>query len=437
MQINVLIGRLIVVIGASFFLYNLWKRPTTRNYLQMSLYLFPMMDFTVTPGEYGALQLMEILNYFSFFMLFRNMNIPANKPGVYYVYAGLFSVFFLIVLMGGIVSEFPGTSLLEMVKFFPIFIYAKFLIDECLQDPDFVDEVIRILRISTFIGLAFLAIQLVIGLKFTYYEGLNQNTFAVDEGGSRYPGFFQDSQANSCFLAMSSFLFLYNLPGEEKAKTKKLLYFFVVVIGIFLSGGRSGLAGFAIGMGIVFLLAGRKYLLLLIGSLSFGLIVKFFLADYFLIFNRAANIDESFKTRYELWVRAYAIFMKNPLMGIGIGNYLNYVTYHDQEQYNVVDDEYVYFSQPENGYLKLLTELGFIGCLIFLLFILIAVFRAVGLYLRKRVDHQIILLVAAILCWLFAFNTVFLIGEKRIFIMMATITCLILTYPKRKSADYE
>lgn len=434
---NVLIGRIVVVLCAVYFMYSLISKPNTRTYLLLFLYLFPVMDFTIVPGTYGAFQLMDVLNVFSLVVLFSKVNTPEKKPGIYMIYAGLFFVFTALILVGALISEFKGGSLLQMAKFFPIFIYAKFLIDECFNDPGFLKDVIKLIRISCFIAMGFLAIQLVVGLQFTYYEQLNQNAYAVDEGGRRYPGFFQDSQANAQFLSMSSFLFLFSFDEKLKVPLKNFFFFLLVMVSMFLTGGRSGLGGFVIGMGLLFLLAGRKYALLFAGAIAFGLLAKFVLADYFLVFNRQEGVSDSFATRYELWERAYEIFKSNPLFGIGIGNYLDFVTLHDQEQYAILDDEILYFLQPENGYLKLLTEFGIISFSLFMLFVLIPIVRGVVLYFRNKFDHQVILLIASLVSWLVAFNTVYSILDKRIFIMVTTLTCLILTYPKKQLPEHE
>jgi len=50
--------------------------------------------------------------------------------------------------------------------------------------------------------------QMIVGLRFTFYPDLNPNVTTDD--GIRYPGFFMDSQMNSQFLGMLSFLFLIN-----------------------------------------------------------------------------------------------------------------------------------------------------------------------------------------------------------------------------------
>jgi O-Antigen ligase len=434
---NVLIGRVVVVLCALYFAYSLLSKTNTRNYLLLFLYMFPVMDYTMVPGIYGAFQLMDFLNLFSLILLFSKTNPPKIKPAIYMIYAGMFFVFTGLILAGALISEFKWGSLLQMAKFFPIFIYVKFLIDECFNDPSFIHDVIKILRLTCFIAMIFLAIQLVVGLQFTYYEELNQNAIAADEGGRRYPGFFQDSQANAQFMAMSSFLFLFSFDEKMKVPLKNFFYFMLVVIAMFLTGGRSGLGGFIIGMAVLFLLAGRKYVMLLAGVVVCGVIIVVFLSDYFLIFNRQEGVGDSFNTRYELWERAYEIFKNNPLFGIGIGNYLDFVMIHDQEQYAVLNDEIIYFLQPENGYLKLLTEFGIIAFSIFMLFILIPVVRAIVMYLRNKFDHQVILLIASLISWLVAFNTVYSILDKRIFILVATLTCLALTYPKKQLSENE
>jgi O-antigen ligase len=434
---NVLIGRIAAVLCVIFFVYQLLRKRNTRNYVLLSLYVFPFIDFTMVPGIYGAFQMMDFLNYFSLVILFSKMNPPKIKIGMYYLFGLLLLLFLILVVIGALTSEFVTNSLIHCVRFFSIFIYAKFLIDECFNDPLFYRQVVQLLRVSCYIAMGFLAIQLVVGLGFTYYEQLNQNAYASNEAGRRYPGFFQDSQGNAQFMAMNSFLFLFCTSDDMKIKWHQYALFILSLVCIFLTGGRSGLGGFAIGMATLFLFAFRKYATLFISGAIVTVLASVFLVDYFLVFNREEGVGESFNTRYEIWVRAYEIFKNYPFLGIGIGNYLDFVTLHDQEQYAVIDDEIIYFLQPENGYLKLLTELGVVAFLIFILFLLITIVRGIYLFLKTIIDHQVILLIASLVSWMIAFNTVYSILDKRIFMLVTTLTCLIVTYPTKKQLENE
>src|SRR5690606_8230056 len=88
------------------------------------------------------------------------------------------------------------------------------------------------------------------------------------------------------------------------------------------------------------------------------------------VFSRSGTFSEDLQFRQSIWSDAYNITKDNPYFGIGWGNYQNYIMRHKQDQYLILNDEILYFDQPENGYLKVLVELGFFGFAIFLLFII-------------------------------------------------------------------
>ncbi|MBD4707917.1 hypothetical protein GUG31_08305, partial [Xanthomonas citri pv. citri] len=75
-------------------------------------------------------------------------------------------------------------------------------------------------------------------------------------------------------------------------------------------------------------------------------------------------------------------------LGIGIGNYKDYTNHYSSDQYYILkDNSILLLDQPENGYLKLLTEFGIIGFAISLLLILIPISKAMYTHLETGTNH--------------------------------------------------
>jgi len=72
---------------------------------------------------------------------------------------------------------------------------------------------------------------------------------------------------------------------------------------------------------------------------------------------RFITVDESASVRYGIWAATFKIFLSNPLLGVGLGNYREYLVHGAglSVAASFVPD------QPESGYLKVLYEVGALG----------------------------------------------------------------------------
>src|SRR5690606_4638188 len=110
-------------------------------------------------------------------------------------------------------------------------------------------------------SLLFLLVQVIVGLDFTWYPTLNPNIADSASKFIRFPGVFYDPQSHGQYLALGSFLFLIS-PSESKRKTIiiNLFIFVIAIVAISLTGSRSAFGGFAIGLFLVFILLGKRYI---------------------------------------------------------------------------------------------------------------------------------------------------------------------------------
>jgi len=404
-------------------------RKSLEHCLLYILYALPLMGLLATKTSLGGFKIFDLLSIGCLALFpktfFRGLSSLSRSTG------WLFLAFVLLLLIGSLASEFPQTSLLALLQVLPAFVYCRLLVVVCYVNPTFYSQVLRALRFSSYLLLVFIAVQLVVGLSFTFYPALNQNTYDPLHDTIRYPGFFHDSQASGQFLAIASFLFLYS-SRDEKSLKQKLLHlglFAACGVGVLLSGSRSALGGLLVGMVLLLLCGGWR---LQVSVLSLGILVGslYLLASPNLaILNRADNIDEDYKFRQSVWQEAWDISLNNPGLGIGIGNFQSYTSMHKQELYLEIDDEIVYFDQPENGYLKVLTEIGFVGFGIFLSFLLRPAGKTLIGFYNKTLDYKVLFILAAFTGWLFSFNTVYSLFDSRITIVVATLLALLITHP--------
>lgn len=410
-----------------FLAWFLKSRFTTKSYLLGVLYIFPFIDLTVTSESLGSFTVFDAVTYLSLLFLIQDFALSLRRTRAYFF---LFWLFVIILFIGCIRSEFIVNSLFSILKLLPIFIYASLFITEYYRDPSLAPAVVKGLKFTCIASIMFLAVQLFVGTKFTVYPYLNQNIFDSN-GGVRYPSYFQDPQMFSQFLAMTSLLFLIK-PGTDKPKTMYLNYacFFLAVLSIFLSGGRSGLLGLCVGALLILVFGENKYRLFILGCGVLAFLCIILLPHYFSIFSRQEGYDEAYEVRHRIWKDAFVFFRNNPIWGLGLGNYGKYVEAHSLSGYYVINGEIVYYG-TESGYLRILVETGILGFISAFLFILLPVADAIRARIKKINNENIYYLIAAVAGWMTAFSTLYTLSDDRTLVVLASLLCLLITSTKR------
>jgi O-antigen ligase len=422
---------LMVVLTAAailvFVVCLLFSRQPRKVYLLFMLYALPLIDLKITPYQWGSLSMFDGLSYVILLLRYKDF-LSIYKPNRFY-FGGFCTLVFLL-LLGSLTSSFITNSLLSILSVFPVFIYARLLMVECVRDDLFLNKMIRGLQFACLLSMAFLAVQLVVGLNFRFYDELNQNT--LDSNGTRYPSFFHDSQKYAQFLAMVSFLFLINNKNIQRPAIKNLLLFLSVAVAIFMTGGRSAFLGLSAGVFFLLIFAGVQYKKYIIaGCLAGGILIAFF-SKSLIMFNREDNFNNSFDFRAAIWQEAYEIYKAHPLLGIGVGNYKDYVSRYSQDQYLVLENEIIFLDQPENGYLKILTEFGGPAFLVAFILILGPAIGAIRAWTKKQADGRVLLFIAPIICWLVSFVSLYSLTDRRNLVVLVCL-CTFLIYLSNRS----
>jgi Lipid A core - O-antigen ligase and related enzymes len=415
-----------------FFVCLLMSRQPRRTYLLFILYAMPFIDMKITPAQYGSLTVFDGLSYFMLFMNYKDF-LSIFKVNRFYFIAFCSLVFLLI--LGSLTSFFITNSLLSFLSVIPVFIYGRLLILECVQDPEFLRKITGALKLTCLISIGFLAAQMAVGLELRFYSELNQN--ALDPNGIRYPGYFHDSQKFAQFLAMLSFLFLINWKDAQKPAIKNLLLFLVVIGAMFLTGGRSAFLGLCTGLFFLLLFAGihyKKYIIA--GCLAGGIVIALF-SQSFIMFNRQDDFNDSFDFRAAIWRDAFSIYQNHPFLGIGIGNYKDFVSRYSQDQFLILENEIIWLDQPENGYLKILTEFGAPGFFVAFSLILGPMIGAMRAWFKHQTDGRVMLLIAPVCSWLISFISLYSITDRRNLVVLGTLLALLIYSSNRLKLSHE
>lgn len=205
--------------------------------------------------------------------------------------------------------------------------------------------------------------------------------FGIDNGmtlGGRAQATLNDPNLAALYLVISfSFIMLYSNYVEKKFMIN--LSTVLILIALFLTASRGGIISILLAVVIVlfltFMLGRMRELLIFIAIMSLFLIAFLWVNETSEVLrfaiDRVTSVgSEGDGTSYRvfLWMSAFDMWTNNPLIGIGIGQFIAYST----EMYGVT-----FMNIPHNTYLTFLTETGMVGFLAFLWFPLYLFFRLV------------------------------------------------------------
>ena len=102
---------------------------------------------------------------FSFYFLFYKRKGLKNNETIAYGY--LLAFLILVVFVGFFYStvDIDSENFIKFINLFPIFIFGKIFIDECISDPAFLVSVLKCFRFMLGFALFFLFLQITLGLS--------------------------------------------------------------------------------------------------------------------------------------------------------------------------------------------------------------------------------------------------------------------------------
>ena len=422
----------IVIASVFIFFYVMCFKKGNKNsfFILYIIILYPFIRINVIPSVI-EFTLFDFLTIFYFFIFYKKKKLQNTKADIYRL-----SITILIssVIIGFLViNEFTLQSGESLIQFLSIGLFAIVLMEELNDNREFVYDIIEILKVPTLFSVVFLGCQLVFGVGFSISKELNTNI--LSEVVVRYPSYFQDPQKYSQFLAASSFIMLIDTKKSNTRYIVSIITAIIAIICILLAGGRAGLTGWILGLILVLLFGVGRYRKILLISLVFISSIAIGFSNKFSIFQREA-LGESYNFRMAIWSSAYDIFKEHPILGIGIGNYANYVAVNKPDQFWIVQNEIVIYDHPESGYLKLLIEFGLIGFCAISIIILFPVIKGFFQYLRSK-NNIILILICSLISWMVGFYSVYSLGDIRISMLITLIICMLISeikYDRRETA---
>ena len=404
------------------FLYAMLfiKEDNNKSYIKFVFIAYPFLGIDLLPS-FISTTLFVFITFI--FLVFFHQRKSTTRTGVF-SYFHLFLFLLLSIAVGLFLSpDLSKDTITDFVQLLAVFFFAKVLLDEVQHDLGFRTSILHCMKITLIFSFVFLAFQFIIGPSFSFAKSQNINV----AGGIaiRYPSFFQDPQKYAQYLSASSLLMLL-LPGKMNGKMSQLglLLCALSMIALLFTGGRAGLGGWLLGLLIVIILGNAQYRAAII---SVAILVSIFIynfSDAIPIFKRD-DLADAYAFRYAIWQDAFAIFQDHPFFGIGLGNYANYVSLHNPDQYWISDNEITLYDHPESGYLKLLTEFGLIGFLAAMLFIVKPIYGGIAMYFKTK-DLSLVILVSSLFTWIIGFYTVYSLGDIRIKLLIVSIVCILI-----------
>jgi len=427
---------IIALLSILTFGYFIFKKPTVETYVLFVAFALPFIDTKILPLAYGFVKVFDVVTVITLVLFFKDfISFKASQKGKIYVV--LVVLFWVFLLLSKLNSAYPLNNLHFIYQPFTIFIFARFLLIYLEQEPKAFYKFIAAFQLSVIILAGVVFVQLFTGPGFSYLADFNSNVINQDSGLIRYPGLFQDSQACGQFLALGSFSLLYfKTDITPNKKRRYFLFFALIVIAIFLAASRSAIGGFAIGLFVLVLFQNVR-VKLIVGSIGIVLgLLFFFLQPKEGIFSRTESITEDYLFRKSIWEETADIIQQYPVLGIGFGNFQKYIKRHKQDLYLQTESggELYYFNQPENGYLKVLVEQGYLGFFIFISLILIPIINGILKAKIGTVEKQIMYPIAAIVAWAVAFNTNYSLLDYRILLAVGTFVCLTIFSTESKTS---
>jgi len=190
----------------------------------------------------------------------------------------------------------------------------------------------------------------------------------------------------SVFMAFTSLLLLNRIFANHYELKEKLVYifFFLTVTGnLFLAIGRTGQIAFVVGVFVISIIHFRITLksILISTLLLFSIFtVAYSVSDSFKMRVAAGvndvkeisemNLNSSWGIRVAYYITSYDILKENPLLGIGLGDFMDEtILVLETKEYPYLTEETRNFMKrfhPHNQYLLILLQMGIIGLLLFL-----------------------------------------------------------------------
>lgn len=229
---------------------------------------------------------------------------------------------------------------------------------------------------NTFISLATLSgIYTVIQLIYTIHLG-----YSIDKT-IRMSSFLENPNNLAAYSILAFFIVIILLISTKKLAYKLFygLSSVLLLINIMFSQSRNALIAIVIGAFIIAVLYDKRFIILSFILPVIFLIIPSIRSRVFQIFDMSQN-----SSRFKIWNIDWLMIKDYPLAGIGYENFsVQYPLYTAKNPNFIVENGYIAI-HPHNIFLKIQTELGIIGSILFISFIIATIITLYKLIKSKR-----------------------------------------------------
>lgn len=278
-------------------------------------------------------------------------------------------IYFLILAFSVLISTHKFLSLKAVGGAFLYSFTLIYIMGSALKTPK---DLLKLLTVFS-----------VITILAVLYSTLRHAGYGFSSIGSNFAPrpFFREHGTYGAYMAIVLGLFLPQLISKVKDFPNKLILHITVVaslIGVTLSFARAAWVSVVVLIAFLIIVKFREFLnfktLALISLLTLILSVAILRLDIVSeIEEQAITIvefdrDESTLERFNRWVAAYNMWLASPVYGHGFGTYMeNYQDYRDFAFTTAMSE---WYKHAHNDYLQHLAEVGVIGLIGWLLFLI-------------------------------------------------------------------
>lgn len=408
-----LLSLAVIFVGFIIFFFQRYKGTDIHKrcytYLQFQTTCFIMLDLSLNLGDV-KISCFETTTY-AFLLL--NLDIRHYIDWRKY---RIVIVFMLISIVSALCSHNIANSVMSLPRYFigfvVLFISTVVLSSDNYDETDF----FRLFKYPIFFALFFGFCQILISQNFSMY-------YSVWNKEARISSCFLDPQTAGISISIL-LLFVWNYLQNRRGTKYYIILTLLFIIGCF-TGSKTFLIGSALAF-LVSLMIGRKSLkiIMLIATLVILMAATYDYWSQLPVFGRMQDIDESYDFRKEVfWAAAFQIFDDNQVLGIGPGNFQDYVDVNHYPVGHHIDGEFVAATQPESGYLLWLDELGIMSVLWVIMIILV---------IKKRGGR--FFNISLLIPWMIGFVSVYSFISFHVVFLTFMVAALILekenAYPK-------
>lgn len=217
-------------------------------------------------------------------------------------------------------------------------------------------------KIYRYILKSYMLSSFVVGIygAYQYLMGTGLITNTKFGSGIRISSFMENSNNLGMYFVFASFPFIVLAIKDKKIKNK-IVYLVLTILSlanIVFSYSRNALVGFTVGIVILIIVMGIRYI-----YLSLLPVILYCIPT---VTNRIKDISDTSQnlSRMEIWKLAGLIIKDHPILGVGNGNYPinlpDYLSAVGKINYN-----FRKLVHPHNAFLKAYSELGLLGVLSF------------------------------------------------------------------------